>query len=302
MGIGERRLYHSPVQNHLALRSCKILGIVLFLWILGHIGWQDVFKELRSTERGVLVLSCIPLILQYVIRTLRWHLLVRTTGLQPTFRESWKLFNTGAFLAMITPAKIGELGRAAALHRQGMHGPTALAISLVDRIADTVVIGAIAILGIHTLFGPTVLHTILLISITAFIMIVLLWKGTKKRRETIQWLRAISAMTTGRTMLLLLGTTIAGWMCYFWWAILLSRSLDFTIPPLPLIAILTLTGIVSIFPIAPSGLGTRDMALITLLAPYGIAAPRAVALASLMFLTQTLFGTLGAWYWLKMKE
>ena len=215
--------------------------------------------------------------------------------------ESWKLFNIGAFLAMITPAKIGELGRAAELNRQGVHGPTAVALSLIDRIADIVVIGILAILGIRTLFGTTVMLTITTIGIALLTAAVFVWKATRKTHKNLQWLQEISCLTTARTALLLLTTTIIGWMCYFWWAILLTRSLGIIIAPFILIAILTVTGIVSILPIAPSGLGTRDMALITLLAPYGIVAPRAVALASLMFLTQTLFGALGAWYWLKIK-
>lgn len=289
------------MRHHCILRGCKILGLVLFLWIIGHIGWQDVFKELRGMEKDALALSFLPLILQYVIRALRWHLLVRTTGLQPTFIASWKLFNIGAFLAMITPAKIGELGRAAALHRQGVHGPTAFAISLIDRIADIVVIAAFATLGIRTLFGTAAMLTFILIGVTALITAALGWRTTRKHRENTRWLREISGLTTARTALLLLVTTTLGWMCYFWWAILLSRSLAIVVAPFPLIAVLTVTGIVAILPIAPSGLGTRDMALITLLAPYGVAAPRAVALASLMFLTQTLFGILGAWYWFRPK-
>lgn len=289
------------MRHHFALRGCKILGLVLFLWIIGNIGWQDVFKELRGMEKDALVLSFIPLILQYVIRALRWHLLVRTTGLQQPFIESWKLFNIGAFLAMITPAKIGELGRAAALHRQGVHGPTAFAISLIDRIADIVVIAVFATLGIRALFGTAAMFTCIIIGVTALIIAALGWRTTRKHRENTRWLREISGLTTTRTALLLLVTTTVGWMCYFWWAILLSRSLAIVVAPFPLIAVLTVTGVVAILPIAPSGLGTRDMALITLLAPYGVAAPRAVALASLMFLTQTLFGILGAWYWFRPK-
>ncbi|OGJ70124.1 hypothetical protein A3H90_03360 [Candidatus Peribacteria bacterium RIFCSPLOWO2_02_FULL_55_36] len=291
-----------PVPNHLALRSCKIVGLVLFLWILGHIGWQDVFRELRNVEGDMLLLSCIPLILQYVIRALRWHLIVRTAGLQPTFRESWKLFNIGAFLAMITPAKIGELGRAVDLHRQGLNGPTAFALSLIDRIADIIVIAVLATLGIRTLFGTTAMFTVIAIGVALLVTTVLLWKATRKHREGVRWLRELSDLTTGRMVLLLLATTTVGWMCYFWWGIILTRSLGIVIAPFTLIAVLTVTGIVAILPIAPSGLGTRDMALITLLAPHGIAAPRAVALASLMLVTQTLFGTLGAWYWLKTRK
>lgn len=302
VGIGEPRLYHLPVQNHLALRSCKIIGIVLFLWILSHIGWQDIFRELQNVERDMLALSFIPLILQYIIRTFRWHLLIHTTKLQPTFIESWKLFNIGAFLAMITPAKIGELGRAVDLHRQGLHGPTAVALSLIDRIADIVVIAVLATLGIRTLFGTTVMFIVTIIGIAFFTTAISVWRATRKYREGVQWLQELSGLTTVRMVFLLLATTTVGWMFYFWWGILLTRSLGIVIAPFTLIAVLTITGIVAILPIAPSGLGTRDMALITLLAPYGIAAPHAVALASLMFVTQTLFGTLGAWYWLKMRK
>ena len=55
-------------------------------------------------------------------------------------------------------------------------------------------------------------------------------------------------------------------------------------------------------PIAPSGLGTRDVALLTLLAPFGVQPEEAVALAMLMFASIVLSCPLGGYYWLTAKH
>ncbi len=237
--------------------------------------------------------------LMYLARTLRWHMLVRAVEQTPSFYESWVVFNIGAFLANITPAKLGEIGRAAYVHRKGLHGPTAIALSLVDRVADVLVIGVVALVAMDILFDSIASLLSIVAVALSLIVFAVLWKLLHGLRKRLQWLGNISKLLSTKLVLALVLTTIVGWACYFWWGYVLALSVGIRVDILAMSAILTLTGVLSLLPIAPSGLGTRDAALIFLLVPIGVEAAQAEALATLMFLTIMLWSTVGAWYWWK---
>ena len=97
-------------------------------------------------------------------------------------------------------------------------------------------------------------------------------------------------------------TTFLHLVFYLTWAILVARSIGIDIPLISLSAIFMIAGTIAVLPVAPSGLGTRDAALVTMLASYGISTEQAVALAFLMFISIILSGSLGAWYWTRGLE
>ena len=88
-------------------------------------------------------------------------------------------------------------------------------------------------------------------------------------------------------------------MVYFELLIIVATAIGIQLPWMVLIAALTLTGILSLVPIAPSGLGTRDAALLLFLTPYGITAEQAVSLALVMFASIIVSGIPGGIYWIK---
>jgi uncharacterized protein (TIRG00374 family) len=85
-------------------------------------------------------------------------------------------------------------------------------------------------------------------------------------------------------------------------AVLVARSLGIDTPIYILVAAFTVTGIVSLIPIAPAGLGTRDAALMWLLSGYGVEAHQAIALSFIMFVCLILSNMLGMTYFLSNKR
>ena len=71
------------------------------------------------------------------------------------------------------------------------------------------------------------------------------------------------------------------------------------LPAPVLIAAFTVAGILSLLPIAPAGLGTRDAALLAILLPYGISTHQIVSLSILMFMSILLGSMIGAWYFFR---
>lgn len=279
----------------------KLIGILLFLWILSQIDREALLLHLKNADLIGIAAALLGLFVMYALKAARWHLLVRSTGLTPSPADSWRLFNIGIFLGAITPANMGEMGRAAYLRRSGLHAGTALALPLIDRIADVSVMGAVGIWSVGLLFGWRWSLLAGCSGIIGTLALVLLWRRMKGLRER-EWFAFMRLLAQPRSLAHLLFWTILSWVAYFGWTFVMARSIGIEVDLLVLMATLTLTGILVFIPIAPSGLGTREAAFITLLAPYGVEAPEAVALALLMFFLILASSLPGLWYWLHPKE
>lgn len=282
------------MKKRISLWIFKLFGIALFLWILAHINREQLGTYIRESDYTLLAAALVVPFLIYLAKAARWKLLVRMAGIEMTFEDAWRMYNIGIFLGTITPGKMGEFGKAAYLQKGGVPLPMSLALVLLDRLMDVLMIGAIAIFAMWTLFGA--LWGAL--TIGAFVFLLILLKLFFKKIPRMSWKEFAVKMVTSDVAIKLLNYTLISWMLHFVWAILIARSVGITIEIPILVSAFTLTGIISMLPIAPSGLGTRDAALLTLLAAYGIQAEQAVYVAFLMFVQIIVSGFLGGWYWI----
>lgn len=282
------------------LSALRLLGVLLFLWIFLRIDRSALLGYLQQSNKGMILGSFALLFCMYAAKAARWHILVRSAGARPTFLESWHLFQIGIFFGSVTPANMGELGRAVYLKKAGLKRATAIALPLLDRITDVIVIGIISLAAIGILFpwfSPGVIALLFLGGAAVLAIALRIARATAIGRL---W-NYLELSITPRTFAMMLALTILSWALYFCWTILLARALGIATPPLILAAALTLTGIVALLPIAPSGLGTREATLIALLAPYGVSAAHAVSLAMMMFVLILASGLLGLLYWMQDK-
>lgn len=297
-GDSERYCYHGIMRRWYTLQMLKLIGILLFLWILASIDRHILWDTMRNARIGLLLSSIVLVYGTYVLKVIRWHIIIHAMGFRQSFAQSWRIYLLGLFFGLITPGKLGEFGRVAYLRRDGMSAKLGFALVILDRLADVIVICLLGIAAAGLLFewrwGGTfsilVCGTALLLSLFARKS---MFMQELLRHEKIRCLVPHLASITLLTLL--------NWTVYFVWAITIARSIHIEVPLLPLAASFVVTGILSMLPIAPSGLGTRDAALLTLLAPFGVEPGQAVALALLMFASIVLSGSLGGYYWISAK-
>lgn len=278
----------------------KIIGVLLFLWLLSTIDRSALLTNLTRTNVPLFLFSLLLLLFADFQKAVRWHLLVRSTGVRGGLAHDWKIYNVGIFLGLITPGKLGEFGRVAYLKQGGIATGTAVAIVLIDRVFDVAVVALFSLIALQILFGGWWLAGGL--GIGAVVLPLAFWILLHARRSETQreWIAFVLALFSRPPLLLgALTLTLCSWSTYCAWAVILASSIGVHAPILPLMSAVMLTGIVAFLPVAPSGLGTRDASLAWLLAPLGIGAPLAVALSFLMFLSIVLSSLVGAWYWLK---
>lgn len=282
------------------LRHLKWIGVLLFAWILWKIDRPALLATLQTIPMTNILDALVMLFAQMAAKALRWHLLVKSRGLSPDFSESWQVYCIGIFFGSITPSNLGELGRVPYLVRQGLEPKKGIALVAYDRLIDVGVIGMFGIAAVGILFGFAWFGIIVGICALGALLLWLLWKQTKSIRDK-YGLEPYAALLRHETLLPLFGTTVLAWICYFTWTVLIARGVGITVPLVPIVSALTLTGIVALLPISPSGLGTRDAALLTFLIPFGVLAPQTVALSMLIFVGALVAGLPGLVYWMQSK-
>jgi uncharacterized protein (TIRG00374 family) len=124
----------------------SLLAIALLGWFLSHANLSAVWQHVRSADLPLLVVGLIFVILTYIVRTLRWQVLLSPLGRArywPCFRATIVGF---AALGLL-PARAGDLLRPYMLaRREGLSVPATFATVIMERVFDLVaVLGLLAI-------------------------------------------------------------------------------------------------------------------------------------------------------------
>lgn len=290
---------HRKKGKRIALQALKLIGVLLFIRIVTEIDAEELVRTLNNADPALLAAGGLAFLFSLFTKAMRWHGLSIAAAPWLNAGTSWKIFHIGVFLSIITPAKLGEAGRIGYLKRENMPVNRAIAILLMDRAADVACILLLGIIGVGVLFGWawTGLGALLIL-----VILLLLLPFISMIQPVCKLFGSIVPARYGSFLAHMGVTTVAAWALYFLWAALLARALGITVELPVLVAILTLTGLVAQLPLAPSGLGTRDAALFTLLTPYGVTPAETVALGMLMFVSIVAGGIPGGWYWLTDRQ
>ncbi|HCI03374.1 MAG: lysylphosphatidylglycerol synthase transmembrane domain-containing protein [Candidatus Peribacteraceae bacterium] len=269
--------------------AIKGIGIVLFIWILTKIDIGELKRSLTSVSLVHLLLTLILFPVIYLIKSLRWHILSSSAGAKTTLDQSIRIYMIGMFLGIATPGKLGEAMKIPALISRGLTLKSATGITILDRLMDIAILGLLGIWAIGSLISVKlaglVLVSVILLGLIAFVL----------RKLTLKLLPQIDTNSWARAIAL----TIINWAVYFLQLWILATGFGLSINPQIFVAIMTLVGIISILPIAPAGLGTRDAALLLFFGSLGISAEKTIAFSFTIFALTIIASSIGAYFWIK---
>lgn len=271
----------------------KCIGIFLFVGILTRIDLRTVFGYYRQADVLLLCAGLGVLFGVLATKAWRWHMLAEAAGARRRWMLSWREFMIGVFLSTFTPAKLGDFGKIAYLKQNGVGGKTGALLVVMERMADVIILLPLAALSAAILSQTQGLWIGLLATITIALMLALVarfWNGFEA---------AIRYCVTHHALKKVLLSTLAAWVLHFLWAICIARGLGISTPVPVLFAALTVASILNALPISPSGLGTREAALLAVLIPYGVEAEHVVALSTMMLLQLIILAIIGGWYWIR---
>ena len=112
----------------------KILLTIIFLAVLVYkIDFESIVHVLESMNIFLLICALLLVPVMYALRALRWQAILHSTGIYLPFTTTFRILLIGNFYGLITPGKIGELGRAFHIsEKKAVTVPTVALEKLID--------------------------------------------------------------------------------------------------------------------------------------------------------------------------
>ena len=289
-----RRLYVNRWARYAI--SIILLGLVLLKVQPGRLGVG--LGSANGAYLGIALALTLPFL---CLKVVRWHLLLRAARIEASFGEAAVSLVGGMGLALITPARLGELVRVAYLRDSQKW--KAAGLVMIDKAFDVLVLAGLSIAGAWALLGAWA--GLVLTAATVFGLIVvyrpaLVLSALRRAsprlpmrpRLEATW-SSLDSLSARSTSVFLALTAVAFLVVLLQFGVILlswrSWSPDVVFLTFPLV-ILT-----NVLPLTIGGLGLREGAAALLLSRYGVPMADAALAAFLMFAINTaLPGMVGA--------
>ena len=265
-----------------------IIGTVVLIVILCHrLDLHQIADLIQQANWTFLVIASILTLPFVLLKTLKWHQLLKTNQPQTPYTLALRSFLIGMGAALFTPARVGELARVACFPRRRLEVFT---LVVVDKFID-----------MSTLLGVFLLSLVLLSPWMGLVGIfgvgclwILMYTGFKFTKGT-KWISQKSWLVERFRLLRQLPRRLivlnAGFACACFG--LMSLQFYFLLSSLESVGwqvglALPIILIVSSLPISIMGLGLREGTAALLLSRYGVPMEAAVAAAFSLFVINAL--------------
>lgn len=287
----------------------QLLGIALFIYILFSVDIQMLLLQLQKVTIGWLIFSAMILTGVYLLKSLRWKVLLQRLGIRYSYKNALLAFTSANFIAFVTPGRLGEVAKSVYV-KNDVNQPISFTLPTVilDRIFDVYTLLFFAMYGIlkYAIFESFNVTTYIIIGLLIVLPIVMInhrflkylntWMNKRKIFQPIQvylqmFMNAI-ARFNGLVIISSEAITLLAYGVLFIvaWAIGKSMGLDFTFMEYAMF--ISVANILSFLPISVAGLGTREASLVFLFAIFGVSSEVAVLYAMLIFVIFYVIGGL----------
>lgn len=266
----------------------KVIGIALFVWILSNTDRQALAEAMTEADMRYILVSLLLFPVIYSVKALRWHALIQTKDLHMRFSDAFHMYCSTLLLGVVTPGKAGEAARIPLLRKNGLSMKRSIIVTIADRLFDVITLGILSVIAVSLLLGT---KTAIIYGCGGAICGLGLIQFLRRKNLLQDILFEASRKAPALTLL-----TGINWFVYFLQMVVLSRAFGLNVPLIPFLSSMVLSGLVTLLPIAPLGLGTRDGVLLWFYEPYGIASAQTLSfsysIAALTLLAITVVGGL----------
>jgi len=290
----------------------RILGIVLFIYILSRINLREISLIIKNIDIFYLLISVSALSLTYLIGILKWRILTNSQNLKVPFRFLGRAYFKAFFLGMVTPGRIGEFWRTKYLTDVAeISNGKAFYTVFIDRLIDIIVIIVVSIAGVinFLLFNEMenewiIIGPILFLSVFIFYFLArkeksknLLKFGLKlfipfSFRSKIdsffdEFFEGMKKLNLG-LFLKLMGYGLFYYLISIFFYYFLALSLGIPISFFHVFLIVAIVWLLLIIPVTILGVGTRDAGYIFFFTILNIKIPLAVAFSTTILIISIL--------------
>jgi len=268
-----------------------MFGLALLAAIVWLAGPRALLAALRSTDLGLVAGAGLLYAVAIGLRTMRWRRIVELQGVLLPVAEATRAYGFSMLLAAVTPGRLGQHAKATVVARRSMTLPRAILGTLIDQMLDVVAMGALIPFAVVHL-GISMMRTSAWGAAVALgLAATALVSAFVVRRRLEPQLREAVALGRGLLGWPLVATVVA-MMAYLFALVLIGRALAMPVAGWTLALAAVASALVELLPITVAGIGTRELSMLALLAPFGVAASEVVALTLIVRSLHVLVGAL----------
>lgn len=258
----------------------SILALALLIVLLEEEGDGKLFSALRRVSIGYFLAAIVALSISRLFAVARWHILLKSAGVEISFLRSIMLTFTGNFSSNFLPTTIGgDVARLAGAMQLGYDRAVCVASLVADRLIGLAGMSLALPLGLIPVLslGNGVSQSVALSA--------LFQKGVDFAKRTFEsfsiWLKKPLALSG--SMLATFGNMVFIYLAVY----LLLLGIDHHVSYWLVAGLYTLTYFVTLVPISINGLGVQELSMTFLLTQLGGLSPSESATVAL--LTRLLF-------------
>jgi uncharacterized protein (TIRG00374 family) len=286
------------------MRAIGPLLLVVVIWRLEDKG--ALWEAVRAAHWQPLALATLLVVPNVYLKVLRWQLLLSASGHRYPLRNATLAVLSSLYLGMVTPGRVGDLLRVHyARHEAGVPYSDGLAVTVMDRICDLYVLVAFVALGIahftSVLRGELAYLTWGAVIVSTLAPLALLLPGLADglmgriyRRlpgssagGLERFLRSLRALV-GRRLAVVIPLTIASFVLNYVQGGWIARAIGAPLGVMDIVAMLSITSLLSLTPISVSGVGVRELFLALIFPTLGLPAAQGVVFGLLFFICNYL--------------
>lgn len=291
-----------------------VIGLIILAYILYTLDFNQILQLFSMLNPWYGFLSFFTIVPLLFLVNIQWQILLKKQKINVSYWYSLKNFFIGYFYGFITPGAFGAYARALYLQDESNEPlPKCFSNIVIFNTIESLAMlttGAIGAIVLSRYF-PYLFYIIIVLICFILFLFIFFFK-TKKAQALFtrliksQIFSAVHNRLQGnlhsfyediprfKDVLIPFGLSLTGWMLKFTILYYIASMFSIRLPYIDFILIIAVVDVIAALPISIYGIGTREAALIPLLAIYGISSEQIVSFSLfwyvIIWLTPSLLG------------
>lgn len=304
-----------------------VIGIGLFIYLLIKLDITKIFQVIKNLNFFYILIALFITGIFLVTQTLKWSFIAKKQKINIPFWTAFKINLISDFYGFVTPSKIGSVMRVSYLKKYGADTGKGVGNFVIDKVLDlsslfilTFIFGFIFYReAISSVFSPLSLGIIIGIFLIIICLSLFFYRKEnskpiarifynifipKKLREKgkVMFNSFYEDIPTLGFLFFVFIINLINWMINYALVYFVGLSLGINIGFIPFLIILPITTLIAQIPITINGLGTRELAMISMFGLFGVEAVKVFSMSLLGMIISNIIPALIAMIFVCRRE
>ena len=239
-----------------------LVALALVVYLMSQQGWQEIAQAISRIELWRFIVAIILTLISRLAVARRWHVLLRSGGINATWAQSLRITFAGLFANNFLPTTVGgDVARMAGALQMGFDAAVSAASLIVDRLVGLLGFAFTLPLGLQYAVASSLQPGLGL----ALLGVEMSWGERLRNRITKIWARLLKAIrlwvSQPWALLNALAYTFIHMACLFATLYILLDGMRDPLPFWTVAGLQSLVYIVTLIPISISGWGVQEFSI-----------------------------------------